>query len=215
MDNKSIENCVCILRNLSYRCQEIVDPNYDSHPPAVGSPHHNSSLSPTSGSRAAAILGQVGSKVDSMSCFGGSKKKSKDATLPTSSQSADHLVLSTANMTLRTASSSATNHTSGGNNSASTLPRSKQLESIRGYELLWQPEIVQPYLALLSGCSSELSFFPEPSLTFLSQTRKLLKLLLEPFKTFQPVTGLPVSRYELLFVKRKAYLSWWSCCEWK
>jgi len=30
--NKSIENCVCILRNLSYRCQEVVDPNYDKYP---------------------------------------------------------------------------------------------------------------------------------------------------------------------------------------
>jgi catenin delta-2 len=30
--NKSVENCVCILRNLSYRCQEVEDPNYDKHP---------------------------------------------------------------------------------------------------------------------------------------------------------------------------------------
>ena len=28
MDNKSVENCVCILRNLSYACQEIIDPSY-------------------------------------------------------------------------------------------------------------------------------------------------------------------------------------------
>ncbi|CAN7946133.1 unnamed protein product, partial [Ixodes hexagonus] len=31
MDNKSVENCVCILRNLSYRCQEVEDPEYDRH----------------------------------------------------------------------------------------------------------------------------------------------------------------------------------------
>jgi len=30
--NKSVENCVCVLRNLSYRCQEVDDPNYDKHP---------------------------------------------------------------------------------------------------------------------------------------------------------------------------------------
>lgn len=30
--NKSVENCVCILRNLSYRCQEVEDPNYDKNP---------------------------------------------------------------------------------------------------------------------------------------------------------------------------------------
>lgn len=32
ISNKSVENCVCILRNLSYRCQEVEDPNYDKHP---------------------------------------------------------------------------------------------------------------------------------------------------------------------------------------
>ncbi|KAK6619829.1 hypothetical protein RUM44_006228 [Polyplax serrata] len=30
--NKSMENCVCILRNLSYRCQEVEDENYDKQP---------------------------------------------------------------------------------------------------------------------------------------------------------------------------------------
>lgn len=30
--NKIVENCVCILRNLSYRCQEVEDPNYDKNP---------------------------------------------------------------------------------------------------------------------------------------------------------------------------------------
>ena len=29
IDNKSVENCVCVLRNLSYRAQEVEDPNYD------------------------------------------------------------------------------------------------------------------------------------------------------------------------------------------
>lgn len=32
ISNKSVENCVCILRNLSYRCQEVEDSNYDKHP---------------------------------------------------------------------------------------------------------------------------------------------------------------------------------------
>lgn len=31
MDNKSVENCVCVLRNLSFRCQEVEDPDYDKH----------------------------------------------------------------------------------------------------------------------------------------------------------------------------------------
>jgi hypothetical protein len=29
IDNKSVENAVCVLRNLSYRAQEVEDPNYD------------------------------------------------------------------------------------------------------------------------------------------------------------------------------------------
>lgn len=29
MNSKCVENCMCILRNLSFRLQEIVDPNYD------------------------------------------------------------------------------------------------------------------------------------------------------------------------------------------
>lgn len=37
MDNKSVENCVCVLRNLSYRCQEVEDPDYDKHFPPVQS----------------------------------------------------------------------------------------------------------------------------------------------------------------------------------
>ena len=28
IDNKSVENCVCMLRNLSYACEETHDPNY-------------------------------------------------------------------------------------------------------------------------------------------------------------------------------------------
>lgn len=30
--SKIVENCVCTLRNLSYRCQEVEDPNYDRRP---------------------------------------------------------------------------------------------------------------------------------------------------------------------------------------
>lgn len=29
LDNKSIENVICVLRNLSFRCQEVEDPDYD------------------------------------------------------------------------------------------------------------------------------------------------------------------------------------------
>ncbi|CAF0776557.1 unnamed protein product [Didymodactylos carnosus] len=35
IDNKSIENCMCILRNLSYKLQEIIDRDYDKNYPAM------------------------------------------------------------------------------------------------------------------------------------------------------------------------------------
>ncbi len=35
IDNKSVENCMCILRNLSYKLQEIVDRDYDRNYPAM------------------------------------------------------------------------------------------------------------------------------------------------------------------------------------
>lgn len=178
MDNKSIENCVCILRNLSYRCQEIIDPNYDSNPNVPGSPshhnhhNHNSSLSPTS-SRAAALMGSVSSKIvgENLGCFGGSKKnKHKESSgaggQPSSSASADHLSTATGNLSIsRGGQNGGPNHSLSGLLSQSTLPRNPGQHRIlttggsdannpKGADLLWQPEIVQPYLALLSGCSN-------------------------------------------------------------
>lgn len=153
MDNKSIENCVCVLRNLSYRCQEVVDPNYDSVPPpnALNGSANHTTLSPSS-SRAAAIMGSVGSKVgDNLGCFGGSKKKAKGQTTPTASPSVDHLSQATHNLSLKNNGVAP----QPGHPTPSTLPRARPPgEHTRGYELLWQPEIVQPYLALLSGCSN-------------------------------------------------------------
>nr|XP_027209921.1 LOW QUALITY PROTEIN: uncharacterized protein LOC113803341 [Penaeus vannamei] len=105
-DNKSVENCVCILRNLSYRCQEVEDPNYDKNQP------------PTQ-SRATATA-----KGDNLGCFGGSRKKKE-------------------------AVGGAVKETSTGQRT--TGPRT---EPLRGMELLWQPEVVSSYLALLSDCSN-------------------------------------------------------------
>ncbi|KAJ8687200.1 hypothetical protein QAD02_022994 [Eretmocerus hayati] len=58
--NKIVENCVCILRNLSYRCQEVEDPNYDRHPIQTNVPNRVAAA-PTKG--------------ENLGCFGGSKKK--------------------------------------------------------------------------------------------------------------------------------------------
>ena len=37
IDNKSIENCMCILRNLSYKLQEVMDRDYDRNYPSMRS----------------------------------------------------------------------------------------------------------------------------------------------------------------------------------
>ncbi|XP_011315328.1 catenin delta-2 isoform X1 [Fopius arisanus] len=57
--NKIVENCVCILRNLSYRCQEVEDPNYDKHP--IQSIVQNRIAAPVKG--------------ENLGCFGGSKRR--------------------------------------------------------------------------------------------------------------------------------------------
>jgi hypothetical protein len=69
---------------------------------------------------------------ENQGCFGGSKKK-KDA----------------ANSSGTMASPSSP---SSANNTVTTTPQ--RSDPPKGMELLWQPDIVQPYLALLSNCSN-------------------------------------------------------------
>ena len=63
IDNKSVENAVCVLRNLSFRAQEIEDPNYDKRQLPVGE------------TRAAAKPNS-----ENLGCFGASKNKGKPGT---------------------------------------------------------------------------------------------------------------------------------------
>jgi len=101
IDNKSVENAVCVLRNLSYRAQEIEDPNYDKRqlPPADS----RAAAKPTS---------------DNLGCFGASKAKNNTPK---------------------------TNGTTGSNSSRN---------GTSGMDQLWLPDVVQPYLNLLSNCSN-------------------------------------------------------------
>ncbi len=64
IDNKSVENCVCVLRNLSYRIQEVEDPEYDKHQVPVGNQ--------------AGLNKVIGS---SFSCFSDSKPKKKESSV--------------------------------------------------------------------------------------------------------------------------------------
>lgn len=132
--NKIVENCVCILRNLSYRCQEVEDPNYDKHPLPTQSRTANASQS--GGAASSSSSSSSSSKSDNLGCFGASKKK-KDA----NNDYKDNL----------SGSANAANGSAGGTTSRSS---SQRQEPIKGYELLWQPEVIQSYLALLQSCSN-------------------------------------------------------------
>lgn len=147
LDKKSVENCVCILRNLSYRCQEVVDSEYDKHIPNNDATHSTSSSSLAS-SRAVAMMGSVSSKVgDNLGCFGG-KKKSKETEQSNETQS---LTQATQQLNLN----STTGIQSGvGNNVSSVNLNRRPNEPVTGMTLLWQPDVVQPYLAILSLCSN-------------------------------------------------------------
>lgn len=110
IDNKSVENCVCVLRNLSYRAQEVEDPNYDKKQLLTG--ESRAGAKPTS---------------DNLGCFGASKAKKKDA-----SQTGGHQ----------------------GSSNSNVSSRGPRTGPVKGMDLLWQPEVVLPYLNLLSNCSN-------------------------------------------------------------
>lgn len=67
IDNKSVENCVCVLRNLSYRSQEVEDPNYDKKQ-LVNVGETRAGAKPNS---------------DNLGCFGAGKAKRKDSSQAT------------------------------------------------------------------------------------------------------------------------------------
>lgn len=117
--NKIVENCVCILRNLSYRCQEVEDPNYDKHPTLMNK-----------------TASSIEVKAENFGCFGASKKKRE---YEYNTETNDSMKSSAEN---------------GGTSSLQNLPRSSGGAHRKGYEQLWQPDVVQYYLALLQSCSN-------------------------------------------------------------
>ncbi|XP_041691694.2 armadillo repeat protein deleted in velo-cardio-facial syndrome homolog isoform X2 [Coregonus clupeaformis] len=104
MDNKSVENCVCIMRNLSYHvhkeipgAEKFTDPSV-LHAPGSAGPQRK--------------------KKDDAGCFGGKKAKARK----------------------------------NGENDKNydTLDLPKRTEPTKGFELLYQPEVVRLYLSLLT-----------------------------------------------------------------
>ncbi|KAK2495313.1 hypothetical protein MC885_003775, partial [Smutsia gigantea] len=103
-DNKSVENCVCIMRNLSYHVHKEVpgaDRYQDAEPGPPGS-----------------AVGSQRRRRDDAGCFGGKKAKGKkDSEM---------------------------------DRNFDTLDLPKQAEAAKGFELLYQPEVVRLYLSLLT-----------------------------------------------------------------
>uniref|UniRef100_A0A1A7XKX9 Armadillo repeat gene deleted in velocardiofacial syndrome b n=3 Tax=Iconisemion striatum TaxID=60296 RepID=A0A1A7XKX9_9TELE len=110
MDNKSVENCVCIMRNLSYHVHKEV--------PGAEKFQDPSSL------QAPGSAGPQRKKKDDAGCFGG--KKAKEEWF---------------NQGRKTGES---------DKNYDTLDLPKRTEPSKGFELLYQPEVVRLYLSLLT-----------------------------------------------------------------
>lgn len=104
MDNKSVENCVCIMRNLSYHVhKEVPGAEKFQDPSALQGP---------------GSAGTQRKKKDDAGCFGGKKAKGR--------KNGEH------------------------DKNYDTLDLPKRTEPTKGFELLYQPEVVRLYLSLLT-----------------------------------------------------------------
>uniref|UniRef100_A0A671PG38 Armadillo repeat protein deleted in velo-cardio-facial syndrome homolog n=1 Tax=Sinocyclocheilus anshuiensis TaxID=1608454 RepID=A0A671PG38_9TELE len=110
MDNKSVENCVCIMRNLSYHVhKEVPGAEKFQDPSALQGP---------------GSAGTQRKKKDDAGCFGG--KKAKEEWFNQGRKNGEH------------------------DKNYDTLDLPKRTEPTKGFELLYQPEVVRLYLSLLT-----------------------------------------------------------------
>ncbi|XP_004567320.3 ARVCF delta catenin family member b isoform X3 [Maylandia zebra] len=110
MDNKSVENCVCIMRNLSYHVhKEVPGAEKYQDPSALQAP---------------GSAGPQRKKKDDAGCFGG--KKAKEEWFNQGRKNGEN------------------------DKSYDTLDLPKRTEPSKGFELLYQPEVVRLYLSLLT-----------------------------------------------------------------
>ncbi|XP_067376621.1 ARVCF delta catenin family member b isoform X12 [Channa argus] len=110
MDNKSVENCVCIMRNLSYHVHKEV--------PGAEKFQDASALEATGSA------GPQRKKKDDAGCFGG--KKAKEEWFNQGRKNGEN------------------------DKNYDTLDLPKRTEPSKGFELLYQPEVVRLYLSLLT-----------------------------------------------------------------
>ncbi|CAF0751501.1 unnamed protein product [Rotaria sordida] len=69
IDNKSIENCMCILRNLSYKLQEVIDRDYDRNYPITTNTNSTWNMLPIQSN-----------EKNKISCMNSKQKKTKQLT---------------------------------------------------------------------------------------------------------------------------------------
>lgn len=175
VDNKLVENCVCILRNLSYRCQETQDPDYDknynngSQTDSMTNSTNDGLSLPTSSTNLTSSLKLPSRVSENLGCFSFARKSRSKSSLyssrnksKTSNNSLDQrssaLLPPHHSSNLQTNDTNTIMRTSTQlNMPEATLPRtnvSEILKPVQGADLLWQTDIVKPYLALLAGCSN-------------------------------------------------------------
>ncbi|XP_021112731.1 armadillo repeat protein deleted in velo-cardio-facial syndrome isoform X6 [Heterocephalus glaber] len=121
-DNKSVENCVCIMRNLSYHVHKEV-PGADRYQEAEPRP-------------TGITAGSQRRKRDDASCFGG--KKAKEEWF----HQGVYLISCHPSIPGKKDSEMDRNF--------DTLDLPKRTEAAKGFELLYQPEVVRLYLSLLT-----------------------------------------------------------------
>ncbi|XP_038674386.1 LOW QUALITY PROTEIN: ARVCF delta catenin family member b [Scyliorhinus canicula] len=109
MDRKSVENCVCIMRNLSYQVHREVPGADKFREPAADQTGTGNSQK---------------KKKDDSGCFGG--KKAKEEWFNQGKRNVD------------------------ADKNFDTLDLPKRIEPVKGYELLYQPDVVRLYLSLLT-----------------------------------------------------------------
>ncbi|XP_021546556.1 armadillo repeat protein deleted in velo-cardio-facial syndrome isoform X1 [Neomonachus schauinslandi] len=109
-DNKSVENCVCIMRNLSYHVHKEV-PGADRYQEAEPGPPGGAA-------------GSQRRRRDDAGCFGG--KKAKEEWFHQGKKDGEM------------------------DRNFDTLDLPKRTEAAKGFELLYQPEVVRLYLSLLT-----------------------------------------------------------------
>ncbi|KGL95818.1 Armadillo repeat protein deleted in velo-cardio-facial syndrome, partial [Charadrius vociferus] len=109
-DNKSVENCVCIMRNLSYHVHKEV-PGADKY-------------QELDASQTTSTGGAQKKKKDDAGCFGG--KKAKEEWFNQGKKNGDS------------------------DRNFDTLDLPKRSEAAKGFELLYQPDVVRLYLSILT-----------------------------------------------------------------